>query len=163
MANSFERAVEKASGDSAYALGYIIGGLIGGALLGWISFYISAWILSMFGSGFLNGKAKADKFRTVLAWGSIPSTVSVVFSFIIVILYGIDSLNMNAELSMIEGVVFLVFGLIQLGLGIWSIYIITQGIMHIQNFSVGKALLNLFLPIIVLIVIIAVIVGVVSL
>ena len=132
-------------------------------ILGWISFYISAWILSLFGGGFLSGKAKAKEFRTVLAWGSIPSTFSVVFSIILLVLYGTDSLNMDSGADLIEGIITFAIGLIQIGLGIWSIYIVTQGIMHIQKFSVGKALLNLFLPLIFLIIFLVIIFSLINL
>ena len=159
MANSFEKAVSRASGNSDYMVGYIIGVMAGGALFGWISFYISAWILSGFGSTFLSGRAKSDEFRTVLVWGSIPSTTSIVFSILLFIVYGADSFDMDAEADMIEAIIITIVGFIQLGLSIWSLYIITQGVMLIQKFSLVKALLNVLGPLIIFIIIIALIFG----
>lgn len=143
--------------NTSYSLGYLLGVIVFGALFGWISFYIFGWILSIFGSGFLNGHAKPKEFRTVLAWGSIPSTSSIILTILLAIVYGTNSLSSDNISNEIEAYIFIVVGLMQIGLGIWGVIIITHGIKLIQKFSFGKALLNLLLPFIILVIILGLI------
>lgn len=145
-----EKGLEKAGEYNSFAFGYVIGTLLGGALLGWISIYIYAWLLSLFGSGFLNGKAEPKAFRTVIAWSNIPSICTVVLTFISAVLYGNKLNDINLELTQTEAIFMIVLGLLQLGLSIWSLVLNIIGTMHIQNFKAGKATLNVLLPFITL-------------
>lgn len=145
MTNSLETGLEKAPSFDLYGIGFLIGYALFGGLLGWISFYIIAWFFHLSGT-LLNGKATSESFRTVSAWASIPGIFSIVFSIITVLFYG------NTEsISQIDYFIILVLAIIQMGLGIWSLVIMVSGTMYIQNFGIGKAILNLAIPFLTLI------------
>ena len=122
-------------------LAMIFGGTIGLALV-----LIFAWLMSVSGR-ILGGKANPLEFRTILAWSSVPQIATVVLILPTLIIYGegISSFEIFGT-YMVDGFFLVMVGLIQLVLWIWSIVILVKGIMIIQNFGVGLALVNLILP-----------------
>ncbi len=95
----------------------------------------------------IDGTAESDKFRTIIAWALIPSLGSLLLLFPEIFMFQeglFKSVPVNN--SMFNNTMWFVFGMTELLLGIWSLIILVTGNMLIQNFNVGKAILNLFLP-----------------
>jgi len=157
--NGLEKGLERITDFDAYGLGMLLGFLVGGAALGWITYFISAWVLYLFGSAFLSGTATAKDFRVVIAWANIPSIASIFITFLMYLLYGFEINGYGSSLSDIELYTIMGLGLISLGLIFWSLILNVIGTMHIQNFGVGKAIANVLLPSIVLIIILFIFFG----
>ena len=151
---TIERSFSKNTSIFSVNAGYFIGGLLGGSLVVYSLYFISAWIFYYFGKAFLNGKATAKEFRTVIAWSNIPSIGSIIFSFLILVVYGSNALSdFYFPISKIEKTVFISFALIQFALSIWTIVIMIIGTKEIQKFSTLKAISNVSIPFLILIII----------
>lgn len=136
--------------------------LIGGGL-GWISYYLLAYFLSIAGD-YMKGKATDREYRTVVAWSLMPSILSLVVIIPQFIFYGAGSNNFEFEnYFYTENLLLSAFILVKAILGIWSIVILVKGVAYIQQFSIGKAILNIFVPFLVVAVIVVVFVAIISL
>ena len=154
LSSTFNRAMEKSIGFDSYGKGYFLGMVVFGALLTWALYYLLAWILQYFGKAFLNGSANSKKFLTVLAWSNIPNIASAFFTFFLILIYGPNALHDSfTPPSEIAGFVYIVVGLCEMALAIWSVAILVIGTMYIQKFGTGKAIGNIFLPFILIIVV----------
>ena len=146
VVRSISRASEKGMGDNMSTGGVLLITIILGGLLGWISYYIYAWAMSFTGN-WLDGEAEPIKFRTVLAWALIPSISSLIIIIPEIIIFGDDLFrSIPQDQSNFNNISWIVFGLIEMGLGLWTLVILVIGIKLIQGFSTGKAILNVILP-----------------
>ena len=162
IVRAIDRASNKDMGDNmstAAVLGFAI---ILGGLFGWVTYYIYAWGMSVTGE-WLSGKSEPSKFRTIIAWALIPSICSLILLVPEVIIFGDDLFKSEPiNESLFNTISWIVFGLIEIGLAIWSTVILVKGISLIQNFGIGKSILNMILPglvIVIPIVAIALLVG----
>ncbi len=152
VVNALSRSAEKSSGDGAHMLFYIIGAVLGGGLLGWIGYYIYSALLSWTGKWF-KGTANTSTLFNVFTYSLIPA----VFTLFILIFE--LSLNRNgvfqdgSDFSVAQlPVIFLLLlmYLIQMVLGAWSLVLLVIGISEAQKFSVGKAILNFLMPVLII-------------
>ena len=133
--------------------------IVVGGLLGWVFYYIYASLLGWTGK-WIKGIAGMDQFLTVLAWASIPT----IFSLLLVIpeLFITDGNPGSVDISSMNISTVIPYWLIKIGeavLAVWSLAIMMKGIALIQNFSIGKAILNAILPLFVIIIPICIIFG----
>jgi hypothetical protein len=152
--NGLEKGLERITSFDGYGIGILLGALIIGAGLGWISYFISAWFLYLFGSAFLGGNATAKDFRVVIAWANIPSIATIFLTLLMYLLYGLKINSYEPDITEVEAYVIMGLSFIAVGLVIWSFILNVIGTMYIQNFGVGKAIANILLPTIILLVII---------
>jgi len=148
--------LDKVNNESRFLILVII--IAGGGLVGWLGFYFYSAFISWTGY-LLKGKASAREIVRVLAYSSIPTMITIVtiliqilffrnFNFSTENLFGINSdFTINIPTLFLQ--------LVNLTLGIWSIVLSVVGISVVQDFSPGKAILNLILPILILAVIFA--------
>lgn len=146
VVRSWDKAIERASEDADLFFNLGLATLIG-LFFGWITYYIWAWALSVTAE-WIGGKASPKNYRTILAWGLIPSICSLIiigiqFNFFKEQLISDDIINTSSLMTTL----FLLSLLVELALGIWSLVIIVKGISIIQNFSIGQSILNIILPI----------------
>lgn len=154
LASTFTRAMGKGIGFASYGVGYFLAALIFGALITWGLYYLYAWILHYFGKAFLNGAASTKHFLTIMAWSNIPIIASTFFTFFLILIYGSNALHDSfTPPSEIAGIVFIVVGLIEVVLAFWSLTILVIGTMYIQKFGVWKAIGNIILPLLILIIV----------
>ena len=152
IVKSIDRASTKGMGDNMSTSAVLISAIIAGALFGWIGYYIYAWAMSTTGK-WLKGNGVSSEFRTLIAWSSIPAIASLVLLVPELILFGEEFFKSEPIVdSDIYYYTLIGFGIIEMILGIWSLVIMVIGIMIVQEFKVGKAILNMFLPVLVLIV-----------
>ncbi|MFT5349162.1 MAG: hypothetical protein ACI9M3_002212 [Bacteroidia bacterium] len=154
IAKALDRASSKGSGDNMSLIGVLLLSIIAGGLLGSISYYIYAALLSWTGK-WLKGKSDFTGLLRVLAHGSIPVIVGLVFLIPQIALFGNEVFKTNGDLSG-EGIFFNVFFNITVGaqiiLSIWTIVLNIIGISEVQEFGIGKAIVNLFLPLFVIVI-----------
>ncbi len=125
-----------------------------GTLISYGCYFLLAWILRIIGTHLFNGKAQNKDYRIVIAWSSIPMISSIILTFLVIVIYGFNAASGNYLPSTTAGQIIIVgFVLLEVILALWSTVIMVVGVMKIQNFNVWKALGNVFLPFVVLMVI----------
>ncbi|MDC8003837.1 YIP1 family protein [Aureisphaera galaxeae] len=141
------RATQRGLGDNMSTMVVLASSVFLGAFFGWIGYYIYAWALSALGK-LLGGAADPEKMRTVLAWSLVPSIASLLLLIPQLIIFG-DDLFRSYPLndSTFYSTLWMVFGILELILSIWSIVILVIGIRLVQSFNIGFAILNMLLPI----------------
>src|SRR5690606_25961041 len=94
-------------------------------------------------------------YRIVVAWSNIPMIASTLPVLLASLIYGNNAVSDNfvPDTTIITVAYFTVL-VLQLIFAFWSLSILVTGIMHIQQFSVWKAIVNAILPILVFFVLI---------
>lgn len=154
ISRSFDRASMKNMGDTI-SLWAILGNcILLGGLLGWISYYIYAALLSWTGK-WLNGQGNTSSILTILSYAMIPSIIALVFLIPQIGIYGVEIFKQDGDITSAGWIsnVF-VYGsmILEFILGIWTIVFCVVGISEVQKISIGKSILNLLLPGIVIVV-----------
>lgn len=151
ISRAIDRASLKDMGDDLSTIYILTIAFVVGGLFGWMTYYISAWALSVTGK-WLNGNALPASFRTVLAWSLVPTICTLFLLIPRVLIFGDDLFRSVPENPFpYFDTIYLSFAFAELIFGIWSLVILVQGIKLIQEFSTGRAILNLLLPIFVFI------------
>lgn len=152
ISSAFDRAVSNNSGDSMSLTSVIIMAVIFGGLLGWISFYIYAALISWTGS-WLDGKSETSGLLRVLAYASIPSSLTLIPMAFQIALVGNGHFQFTLyvdEHGTVTTILYYFFAIVNIGLAIWGLFLAVIGVAEAQKFGYGKALLNLILPILII-------------
>lgn len=152
ISNSFDKAVSKDLFEIKTLPVTLLIIILGGIISGFIGFYFYSAFISWTGH-WLKGKASTSEIVRVLAYGSLPSIGSLVLVILQLIIF-------RGYLSTTDGLLYdsfnvsnlllLFFLLLELILSIWSIVLTVVGVAVVQDFSIGKAIFNLILPILIL-------------
>jgi hypothetical protein len=148
-ANAIGKASSQNMCDRGNLMFVLLTAIFAGGLFGIVSYYIYAALLRWTGK-MLKGTADTNKMTTVLAWGSIPIILSLAFTFFEILLTGDAIFKSYPDLSGGGQLLVQIISYINIGLLLWSISLMVVGISVAQNFSIGKSILNLFMPIIVI-------------
>ena len=150
--SSLDRSSTKNLGDTMSTVQVIVIAVIVGGLLGWLSYYIFSALISVSGK-WINGKANTKKIVRVIAYTIIPSLVSLPLLIIQMIAYGDGLFRSDFAVTTFLGqLVAYVTGGLAFILAIWSIVFAVVAISVVQEFSIGKAILNLFLAFLLILV-----------
>ncbi|WP_417589114.1 Yip1 family protein [Owenweeksia hongkongensis] len=149
VSRAFDRASLKDMGDTM-SLGTIIGvSIFVGGLLGWISFYFYAALVSWTGD-WLKGKGDTRSILRVFAYAMLPAIFALVFLIPQISIYGIGMFQSDGDVTS-AGLLanIFVYGsmICELVLGIWAMVLVVVGVSEVQKLSIGKAILNLLLPV----------------
>ncbi len=146
-------AFERSSKDShlspviTFAIAIIIGGLCG-RLFGYISSALLSWT-----GRWLKGTGTTKEFMTVTAWAMIPSICSLGLVIISMVLTGHVSISLDLTAQDKTSLILpVLISMGHLALQFWTLVIFVKGIAVVQNFSIKKATLNLFLPMLIIVV-----------
>jgi len=162
---AFDRMAMKNAGDTMSLLTIVGIAVIGGALLGWLSYYLYAAFVGITGK-WLNGRANFDSIVRMLAYSMAPMTIGLALMLLQILWFGSEIFKSEETMnlgSMTDLIVYYVCMILELLLVVHTIRLAVIGTSVIQQFSNGKAFLNLMLPGLLLVGIILVIWGVVSL
>lgn len=154
ISRAFDRASLKDMGDSQ-SLGTIVGMcIIAGGLFGWMTYYIYAALISWTGT-WLKAKGDTKSILRIMSYAMLPSVIALVFLIPQIIIYGNEIFKSEGDITS-AGLLsnFFVYGsmLLEFILGIWTIVFCVIGISEVQKMNIGKSILNLLLPAIVVIV-----------
>lgn len=152
VSSAFDRASSKNMGEHSSLVFIVFLCIVMGGLLGWISYYIYAALLSWTGK-WLNGSGDTSSIFRMMAYAIIPSIISLIFLIPQIAVYG-DDLFKNIDYTSESNVVKIVFGIFafcEVGLSIVTVVYTVIGLSVVQNFSIGKAIVNLLLPIAIII------------
>lgn len=154
VSRAFDQASVKNMGDHMGLIGILSFGIIGGALLGWISYYIYAALLSWTGS-WLKGRGNTTSIIRILAYSMLPSIVALLFLIPQIAIYGLEIFKSDGDITsafLASNILVYLSMFLELVLGIWTIVLAVVGISEVQKLSIGKAILNLLLPVLVILV-----------
>ncbi|MGB0425168.1 MAG: YIP1 family protein [Flavobacteriales bacterium] len=140
-----DRMYERGFGSGATFVGSLFAVVIVGGLVGWLGALIYAALMSWTGS-WIGGKSSTTPIYTVLAYSYIPANVGVILWGIAVLFIESGALDSISNSNLIEQVLLAIVLIIQVVLGIWSLGLLVIGLSEIQKISIGKAILNVFLP-----------------
>ncbi|AIZ63160.1 hypothetical protein PK28_04680 [Hymenobacter sp. DG25B] len=149
-----DRAIDRASlkdmGDKMSTPSVLFSAILAGGLFGWLSYYLYAWLLSVTGK-WLNGQATLSVLKTVLAWSLLPAIFSLVLVVPALAIFGDDVFKSQlVHQSISYQIMWVFYGLCEVVLGIWTLVILVQGISLVQGFTMGRSILNLVLPALVI-------------
>lgn len=159
IVNSLDRASLKNMGDTKSLTEILFISIAIGGLLGWISFYFYSSLVSWTGS-WINGRGNQSSLYRIYTYSMIPAIFTLAFSFVQILFFGKDTFSSSFDINQENYVLMMIYystSLISFGLSIYSVALCVIGTSIVQEFSIGKAILNLVLPILILIVILAVI------
>jgi hypothetical protein len=117
---------------------------------GYFVFSISAFIIQLTGK-WLKGQANYKEIRASIAWSNVPMIGNLILWIFLLIIFKENLLKdfpQSYEISNLErGILFGVL-LTQLVLSIWVLVIYINSLAEVQKFSIGKAILNIILSVI---------------
>lgn len=146
ISRSINRVSNKGMGDNMSTASILIISIIAGGLFGWLSYYLYAWVLEVTGK-WLNGNATFSQFKTILAWSSVPIATSLLLLIPELYIFGDNFFKSEVYSYEWNSTLFLlIFAIIEMILSIWSLVILIKGIGLVQNFTIGKSILNAILP-----------------
>lgn len=148
IVRSIDRASSKNMGDN-YSIWAVIGlSVIAGGLFGWISYYIYSALISWSGK-WMNGKGNTQSILRVLAYALFPSILSLIILVPHIAIYSNQLFKSEDDFysaGVVDSIVYIGFLLIEVLLGTWSLVLCVIGISEVQQLSLGKSILNLLLP-----------------
>lgn len=146
ITQAIDKASSKNMGDHQSTIAVLLMAIVFGGLFGWISYYFYAWLLEVSGK-WLKGRASFQEFKVILAWSSIPTICSLILLIPELMLLGDDLFKSEStQINNVSNVILIVFGILEITLGIWTVVIFIKGVSLIQNFKTGKAILNAIIP-----------------
>jgi len=149
---SFNRAENTNMGDHMSLFSVLAICIIGGAVFGWISFYIYSALLSWTGK-WLKGKGNTGSLLRMVSYTTIPSLVALCMIVLRITLFGNQEFQKHVDIfdnGILSGIVYGFSLLIEIGMGIWTIVILVTGISEVQKLPIGKSILNMILPVLLL-------------
>lgn len=152
ISRAFDKAVEKNMGDNTSLLSLVLICLLVGGLVGWLSYYVYAGLVSWTGE-WLKGEGDTASLVRMMAYASLPSVISLVFLFPQLAIYGIELFKSDGDITSGDLAHKLMFWgtiALELILAVWAIVLIVVGTSEVQKLSIGKAILNLILPVLVI-------------
>ena len=127
--------------------------IAGAMLFAYVLNELFAWAYAKTGV-YLCGKASVGQFRTVTAWAFIPLVLAAIFSFADVVMSIQNSIQQNVEIeNNLIASILPILEVLKIILTIWSIVLMVIGTVLIQKFGYVKAIINLLIPFVLLIVI----------
>ena len=147
--NSLDQAIFKELGFTYSISTILICAIVLGSTFGIITNYLYCWTLYITGK-WLKGTAIASEFRTVLAWSFVPMITSSLLLIPQFILFGAKVFHPSFIVEETDLVIYSGFLIIEFTLTIWSLVLLVKGTALIQSFSIGKAIFNLILPVLLL-------------
>lgn len=114
-------------------------------------FSLSSFIILLFGK-LLGGKGCFTSIRCTLAWCAVPNVINIFLWLVLVSFFGneIFMQGFSATVPTHHLLLLQVCVLLQLGVFIWALVILINGLAEVQGYSVWMGLLNLILGSIVM-------------
>ena len=159
IVNAFERSNQRSHSLGEFSISFIIMAVVFGGIFGVIFGRFYAALLGISGR-WIKGKSTSDEVITVVAWASVPTICSLILLLPKYLIFGNEVFYFQDE-SLFRIIIFFLIAAMQIALSIWTLVILVRGIELVQEFSTKKAVLNLLLSFLVILIPIAAIVGLV--
>lgn len=129
-----------------YSTVTIVGiGIVLAALIGMLSITISSALIYWTGK-WIGGKASFYPVRAAVSWSNVPNVVTILFWIAWIVQFKSQLFLETFATQRAESVGFMVVGLVQMVLSVWSLIILVKGVAQVQGFSAWKGLLNVLIP-----------------
>ena len=155
ITSALNSASTRSMGDIMPLWSVLIVCMIGGGVFGWLYFYIYAALLSWTGK-WLKGTGNTKSLFRMISYALIPSLL-VLFTFILrIVLIGNDEFQRNVDVLDNEFLITTLFSFslfVEIVTGIWTLVVLVIGISEVQKLSIGKSIVNLILPGVLLIIV----------
>ncbi|WP_276372708.1 Yip1 family protein [Chryseolinea sp. H1M3-3] len=148
IGRGLDRASTKNMGDTMSLPTVLVMSIFVGGAFGWMTYYIYAALVSWMGKA-LNGVASTAMVLRILAYAMFPTILSLLVVILQIAFFGNRMFQSEVNLddsSLFMQAFYYVALIIQVVFGIWTICFAVVGISEVQKFSIGKAILNLLLP-----------------
>ncbi len=140
--------------------------LIAGPIGGLISLYVGGALIRWTGR-YLGGSASPENIRAAIAWSGVP----VIWSLILYVpglalfgqeLFTSETPRIDASSSLM--LIYMVFSLIEVIIGIWALVVFLKSLGQVQGFSAWKALGNIILSVLVIVIpLVSIVLGITAL
>lgn len=152
ISRSFDRADVNDMGDR-YSLWTIVClCIVLGGLFGWMSLYFYAALVNWTGK-WLKAQGTTNSILKMFSYAMIPEIIALIFLIPQILIYGNDffrSHDYTLYSNATSNVVFYIAVTLEFILGAWTAFLCVIGTSEIQKLSIGQAILNLLLPILVI-------------
>jgi hypothetical protein len=148
ISRAFDQAAMKNFGDNLSLWLIFVLCIIFGGLLGWVSYYIYAALISWTGK-WLKGEGNTNSILNIMAYAMLPSIVALIFLIPQIGIYGNEMFKSDGDIisaGLISNILVYFSLFLEFVLGIWTIILVVIGISEVQKFSIGKSILNLLMP-----------------
>ena len=148
IGKGLDRASTQSMGDRMPLLTVLALTILAGGAFGWMTYNIYAALMSGTGK-WLKGKANSHEILRVLAYAMIPMVAALLIVGLQLAIFGNRMFQSEMDLedfSLIAQGIYYVSPFVEITLGIWTVCLAVVGISEIQKFSIGKSILNLMLP-----------------
>lgn len=155
VGSALDRAVRQSTGDTVELLEILFAAIVAGGLVGFIGYLIFAGLTSWTGK-WLNGRASTRAILRVSAYSMLPSIAALVLWIPQLAMFGISVFRSDLYMEEHGVLVMAVFYgtvVVESILGIWNLVLFIVGLSVVQKFSIGKAILNAFLPVLMIVLI----------
>ncbi len=154
ISRAFERAINKNLGDDLSLTVVIITCLISGGLLGWLSYYIYAALVNWTGK-WLHAKGDTYSILRIIAYAMVPMILALALLVVQIGIYGLELFKTDGDIysaSITANIIFYGSAVLEIILGITTLVFCVIGVSIVQQLPTVRALLNLLLPILVIVV-----------
>lgn len=152
ISRAFDRSISRDLGDNMSLWGIIMLCVFVGGLLGWISYYIYAGLISWTGK-WLKGEGNTGSILRILSYALIPMILILILLIPQIGIYGKELFKSNGDITsagLIPNVIFYGLMILEVFLALWTIVLVVVGVSEVQKFTIGKSILNLVLPLLVI-------------
>ncbi|MHB0959995.1 MAG: Yip1 family protein [Pirellulaceae bacterium] len=148
VGETLDRASMRNAGDQMPLIAILGVACVIGPLGGLLSLWISSHLIRLSGT-WIGGIALRDHIKTAIAWGSVPLVFALPLWIPQLLLFGSDMFT--EEMPRLEAqplllIPFLLIGLLEIVLALWSVVIVCNTIAEVQGFrSAWRGLANIML------------------
>jgi len=153
VANSLDRAGRNNMGEEHSLVYVLIITILFGGTFGAMFYYIYAAVASWMGRWF-GGKANTASLLRVFAHAAFPVVLTLVITMIHIALFGIDLFRGEIVIDnydMTYNVIYWISIIVEISLSIWGICLAVVGVSEVQKISIGAAIGNVFLPVLMIV------------
>ncbi len=153
IGSTIDRSISSGTGNNLELWAVLAIAIGVGAVLGWVSYYIYSALMSWMGK-WLGGTCDTSSLLRVVAYAQIPSVAAL---FIVFAQIGVFRNELfQSFLPAATNLPLLVFYYITYGLnallGIWTFVLLIIGVSEVQKMSIGRAVVNVLLPVLVILI-----------
>ena len=161
LMNTFQSA---SMGQAMGTAGLLILAVVLAPFWGWVCFSVWSAFVTWTGKWF-KGQGNFKTIRAAYAWSCVPIALNIPLWLLMVALFGHQLfLNLPDSHLMPNGLVMFMFIIliVKMILTVWSLVIYLNALAEVQNFSILRAILNLVVSALILVLILFVIWGLLS-